>query len=134
MGFEGVEAGPRLRPPDAYSMRLVASRALYDAGVLVQKSPSLAPLAPGPHVAANPHDLSRLGVDPGDLVRVTSARAALVLPARADAGVPRGSVVVAFNQPGQGAADLVDAGQPVTDVRVETVSRVGSAQGRQGPA
>jgi len=132
MGFAGVAAGPPVRPLDAYSMRLVTSRSLYDAGVLVQRSPALAPLAPGPHVSANPHDLSRLGVKPGDLVRITSARAALVLPARADAGVPRGSVVVDFNQPGEGAADLVDAGQPVTDVRVETVSRVGTAPGRQG--
>ena len=34
----------------------------------------------------------------------------------------RGSAVLAFNQPGPGAADLIDARQPVTDVRVETVA------------
>ncbi|HEV3401267.1 MAG TPA: hypothetical protein VG078_05550, partial [Acidimicrobiales bacterium] len=60
---------------------------------------------------------------PGDWVRVTSARASLVLEAAADPGVPRGSASVDFNQPGEGAADLIDATQLITDVRVETVSR-----------
>ena len=44
------------------------------------------------------------------------------LEAHADAGVPRGSVSLTFNQPGEGPADLVDAGHPVTEVRVETLS------------
>ena len=39
----------------------------------------------------------------------------------ADPRVLRGSEVLAFNAPGDGAADLIDAGQPVTDLRVETV-------------
>ncbi len=121
--FTGAEAAPVPRPLDAYSLRLVTTRALYDAGVLVQHSPSLAPLAPPTRFRANPYDLSRLGIRPGDLVRVASARAALVLEAAADPGVPRGSASVDFNQPGEGAADLIDAAQLITDVRVETVSR-----------
>jgi len=135
--FTGPEAAPRLRPVDAYSLRLVATRALYDAGVGVQHSPSLAPLAPPTRFRANPHDLARLGIRPGDLVRVTSSRAALVLEAVGDAGVPRGSASVAFNQPGEGAADLIDATQPVVEVRVETVSRTTGpaprSEGRSGP-
>ena len=122
LSFSGVQPAPAVRPADAYSLRLVTSRALYDAGVLVQRSPALAPLARGCRFRANPHDLSRLGIRPGDLVRVTSPRAALLLEAAADAGVPRGSAAVDFNPPGEGAADLIDASQPVTDVRVETVS------------
>ena len=128
--FAGAEPAPVPRPLDAYSLRLVTSRAMYDAGVLIQRSPALAGLAPGSRFRANPYDLSRLGIRPGDWVRVTSVRAALVLEAAADDGVPRGSAVVDFNQPGDGAADLIDATAPVTDVRVETVSRVAADPGR----
>jgi len=108
-------------PVDAYSLRLVSSRCLYDAGVMVQGSPSLAALAPGARLRANPYDLGRLGLTTGDRVRVTSARASVFLEAVADPGVLRGSAALTFNQPGDGAADLIDASQPVTDVRVETV-------------
>ena len=95
---------------------------LYDDGVLVQQSPSLAPLVPGARLRVNPHDLDRLGVTTGDQVRVTSSRGSLTLDAVADSSVLRGSAVLQFNLPGPGAADLIDAGQPVTDVRVETVA------------
>jgi len=121
--FGGAEPAGPLRPVDAYSLRLVTSRALYDGGALVRHSPSLAPLASGTRFRANPHDLSRLGIRPGDLVRVTSPRASLVLEAISDTGVPRSSAVVDFNQPDEGAGDLIDATQPVTEVRVETASR-----------
>jgi predicted molibdopterin-dependent oxidoreductase YjgC len=106
---------------DAYSLRLVSSRCLYDAGVMVQGSVSLAPLAPGARLRVNPYDLGRLGLTTGDRVRVTSSRGSVFLEAVADASVLRGSAAVTFNQPGDGAADLIDASQPVTDVRVETV-------------
>ena len=45
----------------------------------------------------------------------------MVLDVVADSGVPRGSASVTFNLPGEGAADLIDATSPVTDVRLETV-------------
>ncbi len=109
-------------PVDAYSLRLVSGRSLYDAGVLVQQSPALAALVPGACLRAHPHDLGHLGVTTGDQVRVTSSRGSLTLQTVADATVLRGSAVLAFNQPGPGAADLIDAHQPVTDIRVETVA------------
>ena len=52
---------------------------------------------------------------------MSSSRASLVLDVAADPGVLRGSAVLAFNAPGDGAAELIDADQPVTDVRVETM-------------
>jgi len=107
-------------PVDAYSFRLVSGRALYDQSVSVQKSPSLAGLARSVAVRVHPDELSRLGVTSGDRVRVTSTRTSLTMEARADPGVPRGSVAITFNLAGQGAADLIDATQPVTDVRLET--------------
>ncbi|HEX3623647.1 MAG TPA: NADH-quinone oxidoreductase subunit NuoG [Acidimicrobiales bacterium] len=118
--------GPPSRPAppvDAYSLRLVASRSLYDGGTLVQRSPSLAALAQAPCLRVNPADLGRLGLTTGERVRVTSSRTSLVLDASADSRVLRGSAVLAFNAPGEGAAELIDAGQPVTDVRIETMNQ-----------
>jgi anaerobic selenocysteine-containing dehydrogenase len=106
---------------DSYSLRLVAGRELYDAGSLVAHSPSLAPLARGTSVALGTYDAERLGVSTGDRVRITSARGSFETGVTIHAGVPRGAAVMAFNQPGQGAADLIDASTPVTDVRVETL-------------
>jgi len=119
--YRGTGA-PRAVPQlDSYSLRLVSGRTLYDQGVAVQRSPSLAGLPPAPRLRANPYDLDRLGVTTGDSVRVRSGRASLVLEVVADTGVPRGSAALPFNLAGQSAAELVDGSGPVTDVRLETV-------------
>jgi NADH-quinone oxidoreductase subunit G len=108
---------------DGYALRLVASRTLYDQGTAVQQSPALASLARPAVLRANPYDLDRLGLGHGGTVRVASKhRGTFVMEAVPDHGVPRGSLAVAFNPVGDGAADLIDAGQSVNDVRVETVS------------
>jgi predicted molibdopterin-dependent oxidoreductase YjgC len=106
---------------DGYSLRLVAARTLWDNGTLVQRSSSLAGLPPPLRLRVNPYDLDRLGVASGGQVRAISPRTSMVLEALADGGVPRGSASLTFNLPGQGAADLIDATAPVTDVRLETV-------------
>jgi NADH-quinone oxidoreductase subunit G len=123
LSFAGVEPMPPPHAPDAYSLRLVTSRSLYDGGALVQHSESLKPLAGITRLRACDRDLSRLALRPGDLVRVTSSRAALVLEAALDDRLPRGTAAIDFNQTGEGAADLVDATTPITDVRVENVKR-----------
>ena len=109
-------------PPatDAYSLRLVSSRQLYDDGATVVHSRSLRPLRRPVALQLNHYDLDRLGVAPGGEVRVTSPRGSLLLPVASDDGVPRGSAFLAFNSGEQGAADLLDAGTVVTDIRVET--------------
>jgi NADH-quinone oxidoreductase subunit G len=116
-----VSAERSIPAVDAYSLRLVAAHRLYDAGTLVQAAPSLAPLAPGTTVRVNPTDLERLGLNDGDQVRVTSSRATFTLAAESDLGVPHGIAAIWFDQPGSGAADLIDATAPVTDIRVETI-------------
>ena len=106
---------------DAYSMRLVSGRSMYDLATSVRHSPHLAPLAaPDAHVRVNPSELDRLGVPSGAPVRISSARGAITLAAVADPGLPRGSASVVFNLAGPGAADLIDATAAVTEVRVET--------------
>ncbi len=108
-------------PVDSYSLRLVAHRQLYGQGTLVQRSPSLAGLAPTVKARLNPYELDRLGVAPGSRLRVRSRKAEVVLEVGPDAGVPRGCISVPFNAVGTGAGELIDAGQPVVDVRVETL-------------
>jgi NADH-quinone oxidoreductase subunit G len=105
---------------DAYSLRLVAGRKLYDQGTAVQTSQGIANLAPGATLRINRQDFDRLGVSVGDEVRVTSPQGAFTVPAAPDDALPRGAVGVWFNQPGVCAAELVDAALPVTTVQVET--------------
>jgi NADH-quinone oxidoreductase subunit G len=116
-----------LPPLDRYSLRLVSGRRLYDNGTSVHHSSSLAPLAPGPRLRVNPADLQPLGVESGTRVQVTSSQGRVALEAVADPGVAPGSVAVAFNQPGPGAADLIDGDRPVTEVRLETLSAAAAA-------
>jgi len=69
-----------------------------------------------------------MGVNTGDRVRVSSSRTSLVLDVAADSHVLRGSAFLAFNALGEGAAELIDATQPVTDLRVETVNGPGARE------
>jgi anaerobic selenocysteine-containing dehydrogenase len=120
-----IEFHPPTRPAelaalDRYSLRLVATRKLYDNGVVVQHSPALAHLAPGTILRVNPYDFDRLGVADGAEVRLHSSRAEVRVEVAADDGVPRGTAAVYFNQPGLHAAALIDAAERVTDVRIET--------------
>ena len=111
-------AAPKL---DAYSMRLLSGRVLYDHATSVAHTPHLAGLVgPTPPVRINPAELSRLGVPSGGQVRLTSNRTALTLTAVADADLPKGVVSLTFNLGSPGAADLINAADGVTEVRVET--------------
>jgi NADH-quinone oxidoreductase subunit G len=105
--------------PDAYSLRLVATRKLYDLGTTVQRSPSLAGLVSENAVHLHPHDFARLGVDAGATVTLTAASGSLQLPAVPDPAVPKGSAAVLALQPGPVVGQLISATTAVTDVRVE---------------
>jgi NADH-quinone oxidoreductase subunit G len=110
-----------IEPPllDAYSLRLVVRRKLYDRGTLVQHSPSLAGLAERATLRLHPQDFDRLGIVPGDDVRVTSSRGHVTVAAQPDPAVARGVAVLDANKAGGRANVLIDANTPVTDVRVE---------------
>jgi len=112
---------PELPTRDAYALRLVAARKLYDKGDQVVHSASIAHLATETSLRVNPSERDRMGVADGDTVRVTSGRGAITVPIVGDAGTPPGVAFLAFTQSGPGPADLVDASATVTDVRVETV-------------
>jgi predicted molibdopterin-dependent oxidoreductase YjgC len=116
------EAQPPLEPAalDAYGLRLIASRKLYDRGTLVQESPSLAGLAPGTVLRVNQYDFDRLGVSVGHQVRIKSSTGTLMAEIVVDQDVPRGSAAVYVNQDGIEVTHLIDATERVTDVRVDT--------------
>jgi NADH-quinone oxidoreductase subunit G len=117
--FEAAHADAA--PANAYDFRLVVARKLYDAGVGVAQSPSLAPLAPGAKLHLHPLDVDRLGVAPGTSVKVSSTRASVTLEAHPDVAVPRGVAFVPFNQPNTAAGELLDTAAAVTNLRVETL-------------
>jgi NADH-quinone oxidoreductase subunit G len=106
-------------PLDAYSLRLVATRKLYDRGTLVRHSPSLADLAEPAALRLHPTEFEKLGVAAGAKVRVTSSRGHLTVPVRPDGAVPLHCAQLTVNAPGGRANVLIDAAAPVTDVRVE---------------
>ncbi|MEM9522155.1 MAG: NADH-quinone oxidoreductase subunit NuoG [Actinomycetota bacterium] len=104
---------------DAYSLRLVASRRMYDNGTLLQASPSSAGLAAKATVRLNPADFDKLGIDVGTDVKLVSGQGDVTLPLAVDAGVPVGSAAVPANAPGAPITGLLRASDAVTDVRVE---------------
>ena len=110
-----------IEPPsvDAYSLRLVVTRKLYDRGTLVANSPALVELAEHASLHLHPQDFDRLGVAAGDDVRVTSNRGNVTVPATPHAGVPRGIAHLHANKAGGRANVLIDGNAPITDVRVE---------------
>ncbi|MGI9600750.1 MAG: NADH-quinone oxidoreductase subunit NuoG [Acidimicrobiales bacterium] len=119
----GLEFTPAdaVEPPanDAYGLRLIAGRAMYDQGTTLAASPSSAELHRQPTVALNPHDFEKLGVALGDEVDVSSARGSINVAVAVDAGVPRGSAAMISHLGGPDPYQLVDADHVVTDVRVE---------------
>jgi anaerobic selenocysteine-containing dehydrogenase len=105
----------------SYNFRLVVSRKLYDRAVGTANSPSLAHLAPGFAAYLNPLDLERAGVVAGADVKLSSARAGIVVTIQPDPSVLRGTVWLPFNQPGGTVGELIDSSASVTDVRIENL-------------
>ncbi|HVF32860.1 MAG TPA: NADH-quinone oxidoreductase subunit NuoG [Acidimicrobiales bacterium] len=107
---------------DAYKLRLVAGRKLYDAGVHLSMSPSLAPLAAPPVLRVHPTDLERLGVASGGNVRLRSSKVTIEsIEVVADPFQPRGTAGVPFNVPGLDTRSLLGVDSPVAEVAMESV-------------
>ena len=108
-------------PDDAYALRLVTVRKLYDRGTALVHAPSLNPLAAGPGVHLHPADFDKVGVAEGHEVRVTSPHGSVILPIVRDAAVPRGRAAVLANQSNARITELLDASAVAVDVRVEVL-------------
>jgi NADH-quinone oxidoreductase subunit G len=111
---------------DAYSLRLVAARRLYDRGAAIEASPSLAALVGQATAHVNPYDLDRIGAADGAQVSLRSSRARVALRCTADPAVTKGTVLVEHNLDAADglarvAAALIDPALPVTEVRMESL-------------
>jgi formate dehydrogenase major subunit len=90
---------PPAETPDAeYPMVLTTGRLLehWHTGSMTRRATVLDQLEPEAMVHLNPAELSRLGVSPGDQVRVSTRRGTIELATRADRDVPLGLVFIPF--------------------------------------
>lgn len=121
-----VQAGRGVDVPlaDAYSLRLILSRRLYDNGIAVQGTPALHNLQAVTTLRLNHFDLDRLGVSTGDVVNAIGERGTVRLPVTLDDGVPRGALDVAFGSLNEDGEDvvrpLIDHDRVITQLRLET--------------
>jgi NADH-quinone oxidoreductase subunit G len=120
--WDRAVTSPPAPPPDGYALRLVAGRKLYDAGRVTTSSPALANLAASDVLLVHPSDRDRIGVADGGSVRVITARGTTVLAVRGDDHTPAGTAFMIFDQPGEGAAEIIDISQSVMDLRLESLS------------
>lgn len=111
-----------IEPVDAYSLRLVARRKMYDQGTMVANASHMAGLAGPAQLRLNQYDFDRLGVAAGASVRVTSPAGSVDVAVVADDGVPRGVAVIDHNRADVDARRLIVADAPSVDVRIAASS------------
>jgi formate dehydrogenase major subunit len=91
-------SAPDEQRSDEFPLVLTTGRLLehWHTGAMTRRAATLDALAPEPVVSLHPKELARLGIAPGDLVRVATRRGAIQLRARADRDVAEGMVFVPF--------------------------------------
>jgi len=119
--WDGTVADIEVPRRDAYALRLVVGRRLYDNGRLVSEAAVLGRVRRPFPLRISPHDAAALGVESGTEVRATSSRGSQVMAVEIDARVTAGIAQVEFSADGKGAAELIDANTVITDLRVETL-------------
>ena len=85
-------------PDDAYPLVLSTGRLLehWHTGAMTRRASRLDALEPEAVAALNRRELQRLGIAPGDMVKVTTRRGEITLKARQDRDVPEGMVFIPF--------------------------------------
>ena len=86
-------------PDDEYPLVLMTGRQLehWHTGAMTRRAEVLDSLEPGPTASLNPRDaLPRIGIKPGEQIRVTTRRGSIELTARADLAVQEGMVFIPF--------------------------------------
>ncbi len=99
--------GPVETPDDEYPFTLTTGRRLESYNTGVQTGGYLSPLHRGESVDISPEDADRLGVDEGDIVRVTSRRGSIEAPVYIDRGLRRGVVFMTLHFPDDVATNLL---------------------------
>ena len=104
-------------PPEGFL--LVATRTMYDDGMMLRHCPSSRGLAPAATARINPADTDRIDIDVSTAVRVVSDFGHIEATLATDSGVPAGSLRVDWLAPGAPANALIAAATDVTVVSVE---------------
>jgi len=86
------------RPDSEYPMVLITGRQLehWHTGSMTRRAAVLDAIEPAPTVSIHPLDMAAIGVKAGEPVTVESRRGKVALIARADDGIPLGSVFIPF--------------------------------------
>ncbi len=86
------------RPDSDYPYVLITGRQLehWHTGSMTRRASVLDMIEPEPTVSIHPLDMEAFNAIPGDLMTVESRRGKVSLYARADEGIPRGSVFIPF--------------------------------------
>jgi formate dehydrogenase major subunit len=101
-GF-GKLVAAKLQPPDevpdaAYPFILTTGRQLehWHTGAMTRRATTLDALEPGAVASLSRGEIARLGIAPGDSIRVTTRRGTVELVARQDDAIPDGVVFIPF--------------------------------------
>ena len=86
-------------PDEEFPFVLTTGRILqhWHTGTMTRRSRALNELEPEAFAAIHPSDLSGLGIDGDQIVRISSRRGTIVLKARADDSVATGSIFIPFH-------------------------------------
>ncbi len=89
---------PDERPDEDYPFVLITGRMLehWHTGSMTRRSNVLDSLEPEAVATVNPITLDEMGVNPGELITLSTRRGSVSAIARADMGVPTGAVFMAF--------------------------------------
>ncbi|MFL5084635.1 MAG: formate dehydrogenase subunit alpha, partial [Xanthobacteraceae bacterium] len=101
-GF-GKLIASKLQPPDeevdaSFPFILTSGRQLehWHTGAMTRRAANLAALEPGAVASLSRSDIARLGIQPGDLIRVSTRRGTVELAVRQDDAIPDGVVFIPF--------------------------------------
>jgi formate dehydrogenase major subunit len=101
-GF-GKLVAAKLKPPDEtpdaeFPFILTTGRQLehWHTGAMTRRATTLDALEPGPVASLSPREIGRLGIRPGDMIRVSTRRGTIELAARQDDAIPDGVVFIPF--------------------------------------
>jgi formate dehydrogenase major subunit len=127
---------------DEFPIRLTTGRRLDSYNTGVQSGRFSSPLRRGETIDLHPEDATRLGVEPGEMVQVSSRRGSVEAPVRLDPNLRPGLAFMTFHFPEQVDVNVltIDAIDPksgtaefkATAVRVEKLN--GSARETVGTA
>jgi formate dehydrogenase major subunit len=127
---------------DQFPIRLTTGRRLDSYNTGVQSNLFSSPMRRGETIDLSPEDAATLGVEPGELVQVSSRRGSVEAPVRLDPGLRPGLAFMTFHFPDEVDVNVltIDATDPksgtaefkATAVRVEKLN--GGAREAAGAA